>query len=116
MRGRDNELPVPSEPRPHLRNSCWALAVFACTLTGCGNTLYAIQASSASSKFAEARELGAEQYAPYEYYMAKEHLEKARTEAAEADYGDAVELSEDAEKYADKAITLSRAAHRGAGR
>jgi hypothetical protein len=48
--------------------------------------------------------------------MAKEHLDKARTEAAEADYGDAADLSETAEGYADKAITLARQAHRGAGR
>lgn len=85
-------------------------------LSGCGHTLYAIQVSSASSKLAEARELGAEQFAPYEYYMAKEHLEKARSEASEADYGDAATLSESAEQYADKAIALSRDAHRGAGR
>lgn len=85
-------------------------------VVGCGNALYAIQANSASSKFEEARELGAEQYAPYEYYMAQEHLRKAETEAAEADYGDATELSNAAEEYADKAIVLSREAHRGAGR
>lgn len=85
-------------------------------MTGCGHALYAIEVNSASSKLAEARELGAEQYAPYEYYMAKEHLDKARTEASEADYGDAAELSEAAEEYADKAIQLAREAHRGAGR
>ncbi|HEY8943066.1 MAG TPA: hypothetical protein VIM73_02340, partial [Polyangiaceae bacterium] len=50
--------------------------------SGCGNALYALDANSASSKLAEARELGAEQYAPYEYYMAVEHLQKAQTEAA----------------------------------
>lgn len=90
--------------------------LIALTLVGCGNAIYAIEANSAASKLEEAHELGAEQYATYEYYMAKEHLEKARTEAAEADYGDAIDLSSDAEKYADKAITLARAAHRGAGR
>ena len=83
---------------------------------GCGHAVYVIEVNAASSKFEEARELGAEQYAPYEYYMAKEHLEKARTEAAEADYGDASDLSGTAEEYADKAITLARQAHRGAGR
>lgn len=83
---------------------------------GCGNALYAVRVNSASSKLEEARELGAEQYAPYEYYFAKEHLQKAQTEAAEADYGDAVDLAATSEEYADKAIRLTREAHRGAGR
>lgn len=78
--------------------------------------MYALSATTASGKLAEARELGAEQHAPYEYTMAREHLDKARTEAAEADYGDATELSDLAEQYAKRAITLSREAHRGAGR
>lgn len=84
--------------------------------SGCGNTLYAVQVNAASSKVEEARALGAEQYAPYEYYYAKEHLEKAQSEAAEADYSDAVDLAEASEDYADKAIRLAREAHRGAGR
>jgi hypothetical protein len=84
--------------------------------TGCGNTLYAIQANAADSKLEEARELGAEKFAPYEYYYAKEHLEKAKEEAADADYSDAIELASTCEEYADKAIRLSRDAHRGGGR
>ena len=83
---------------------------------GCGNALYAVQANSASEKLEEAHELGAEQYAPYEYFYAKEHLQKAQTEAAEADYSDAVDLAAASEEYADKAIRLTREAHRGAGR
>jgi hypothetical protein len=83
---------------------------------GCGNTLYAIKANSAASKVEEARELGAEKFAPYEYYYAKEHLQKAQTEAAEADYGDAADLAEVSEEFAEKAIRLSRDAHRGGGR
>lgn len=94
----------------------FALAALASTLGGCGHFAYSIQVNSAASRLEEARELGAEKYAPYEYYMAKEHLEKARSEAAEADYGDASSLSEDAEEYAAKAVALSREAHRGAGR
>jgi predicted S18 family serine protease len=85
-------------------------------LTACGNTVYAIQANSASNALAEARELGAEKLAPYEYYYAKEHMEKAQEEAAEADYSDAINLAEAAEEFANKAIRLSREAQRGAGR
>lgn len=83
---------------------------------GCGNAIYGVKASSASNKVEEAHELGAEKLAPYEYYYAREHLEKAEEEAAEASYGDARDLAETSEEYADKAIELSREAHRGAGR
>ncbi len=97
----------------------WVTFAFALSmpaaLVGCGNTLYAIQANSASGKLEEARELGAEQYAPYEYFYAKEHLRQAQSEAAEADYSDAVDLAEACEEYADKAIRRAREARRGAG-
>ena len=78
--------------------------------------LWRIAANSASSKVEEARELGAEQYATYDFFLATEPLEKAQTEASEADYSDAANLAEKAEEHADKAIRLSREAHRGAGR
>lgn len=93
-----------------------AAGLLAALAAGCGNTLYAIQISSASSKLEEAHELGAEQYAPYEYWFAYEHIEKAQSEASEADYSDAVKLAEVGEEYADRAIKLARDAHRGAGR
>lgn len=85
------------------------------TVAGCGNALYAVAANSASTKVEEARELGAEQYATYDFYLATEHLQKAQTEASEADYSDATNLAEQAEAHADKAIQLAREAHRGAG-
>jgi hypothetical protein len=85
-------------------------------VSGCGNAMYAIAANSASAKVEEARELGAEQHATYDFYLATEHLEKAQTEASEADYSDAANLAERAEQHADKAIQLAREAHRGAGR
>jgi hypothetical protein len=99
------------------RRALWiAPLLMSCLLPGCGNVLYAVESSSAAKRLEEARELGAEEYAAYEYYMAREHLEKAKLEAAEADYGDATRLSGAAEKYASKAIELTREAHRGAGR
>lgn len=85
-------------------------------IAGCGNALYAVAANSASAKVEEARELGAEQYATYDFYLATEHLNKAQTEASEADYSDATNLAEQAEAHAEKAIRLAREAHRGAGR
>jgi hypothetical protein len=92
------------------------LAVLGLLALGCGNTLYAIQMSAASAKLEEARELGAEQYAPYEYWFAVQHIDKAQSEASEADYSDAVNLASIGEEYAEKAIQLARDAHRGAGR
>ena len=71
---------------------------------GCGNSLYVLRVNAASVKLEEARTAGAEQNAPYEYTMAKEHLDKAMSEAAEADYGDAYDLANDAADYADQAI------------
>jgi hypothetical protein len=112
-------MALPSSPMPgFLRRAqlalVGALALFGAA--GCGNTIYAIQANSASNKVEEAHELGAEKLAPYEYYYAKQHLEKAQEEAAEADYSDAINLAEASEEFADKAIRLTKEAHRGAGR
>src|SRR5262245_38857553 len=86
-----------NEPRSGTRrqrrgNACWLAALLGCS--GCGNTLYSIHANAASSRLEEARELGAEKLAPYEYYFAKEHLQKAQEEAAEADYSDAADFAE----------------------
>src|SRR5690242_14625628 len=101
-------------PRALLRSGVPIAVLLTGVLTsGCGNTIYAIQANSASNALAEARELGAEKLAPYEYYFAKEHMEKAQEEAAEADYSDAINIAEEAEEYANKAIRLSREAQRG---
>jgi hypothetical protein len=111
-------MPKTKAPLASGRSRATTLGVlaFGVVVSGCGNTLYAIQASSAASKLEEAKELGAEEYAPYEYWFAVQHLDKAQTEASEADYSDAVKLASIGEEYADKAIQLARDAHRGAGR
>ena len=93
-----------------------AFAFAAPILGGCGGAYYAIHVSSASGKVEEAKAQGAEQLAPYEYYYAKEHLYQAQVEAAEASYSDAAEYAEVAEEYANKAIELSRAAHKASPR
>jgi hypothetical protein len=86
------------------------------SLTGCGNAFYVVYASGATNKLEEAKELGAEEYASYEYWMAREYLVKARSEAAEADFSDAISLAKESRGFSEKAIGLARAAHRGAGR
>jgi hypothetical protein len=83
---------------------------------GCGGALYSVQMNGIASKVAQAKELGAEKLAPYEYHYANEHLQKAMSEASEGDYSDAIEFAEVAEEFANKAIQLSKEAHRGAGR
>lgn len=90
--------------------------LFGLGTSGCGHTLYVINVNGASNKLEEAKELGAEELAPYEFYYAQEHLQKAASEAAQADYSDAIAFSKVAEEYAEKAIRLSRDSHRGAGR
>jgi len=94
------------------------LAVFLLVIptTACGGTLYAINASSASTSLEEAKEVGAEELAPYEYYYAKAHLDQAQIEASSASYSDAIIYAETAEEYADKAIELSKAARAAGGR
>jgi uncharacterized protein (DUF342 family) len=101
------------------RRACrsWLQVVFAGSLvggsvTGCGNAIYAYQASSATSKLEEARQLGADEHATYDYTMAAEHLSKSREEAAEADYSDAIRFAETAERHAAQAVALSREAQR----
>lgn len=108
--------PAPAAPsrRPLLLLVLGVLG--ALTSAGCGGTLYAVQASAASSKVNEARAVGAERLAPYEFYLAEEHMKKASEEASQANYGDAVEMAERAEEAADKAIKLARDAYKGKGR
>jgi hypothetical protein len=99
------ELSFPSNvaSRKALLVFAWLLSIGVCT-SGCGNALYAWRVNAAASKLEEARNAGAEQRAPYQYTMAKEHLDKAMSEAAEADYGDAYELAGAAYDYAEEAV------------
>jgi Domain of unknown function (DUF4398) len=92
------------------------LLVLATGLSACGPVYYAATVNGAASKLEEARVLGADTLAPYEYYYAKEHLEQAQFEATEASYSDAAHYAETAEEYAEKAVQLAQAAHRAAGR
>src|SRR5580704_9125515 len=97
-------------------SSAVVTSLAASVLGGCGGVYYTASAFSAQSRVEEARVLGAETLAPYEYYYAREHLEQAQFEAAEASYSDAANFAETAEEYATKAVQLAQAAHRAAGR
>jgi len=82
----------------------------AALVSGCGGGLYLVQVNAAETRLEEARALGAAETAPYEYYYAHEHLVKARTEAAEASYGDAIACAKVAEAYAEKAVAAAKGA------
>jgi hypothetical protein len=85
-------------------------------LCGCGPTLYTIRILPASRAVEQAREAGAPEHAPYEYYYALEHLRKAREESGEASYQDAVRFAERAEEFGVKARDLARRRMREMGR
>lgn len=78
------------------------------SLLGCGNSIYAVRVTQAATEVARAEQLDAARQAPYEYYYALEHLRKAQTEAAEADFGDAIALAEVAYQYANRAVLLAQ--------
>ena len=107
---------VPSRRLSYVPRFAVAAALAIGSLGGCGHTIYAVSASSAESRLTAAKAVGAERYAPYEYWYAHEHLQKAMEEAASADYGDAIFFADVAEEYAEKAIKLSKKAYEGAGR
>ncbi len=88
------------------------LSMLLVSSVGCGGVYYTVTIHAAQSKVEQAREMGAEQAAPFEYYYAKEHLRQAEVEAAQASYGDAASYAETAENYAQKAIELIQASRR----
>ena len=100
-----------------LRAYCAFAAVAVVTLAaGCGGIAYTARINSVAGKVEAAREVQAEQYAPYYFYSAKERVSKAQQEAARADYDDALDLLDEAEADAEQAIQQSEAVRKGAGR
>jgi hypothetical protein len=87
-----------------MRGQLLAAILCLASMTGCGSVYYAVSVNAAQARLEQARELGAETSAPYEYYYAREHLREAQLHAAEASYGDAATYAETAETYAQKAI------------
>ena len=83
---------------------------------GCGGIAYTARVNSVEGKVEAAREVQAEQYAPYYFYAAKERVTKAQQEAARADYDDALDLLNEADADAEQAIQQAEAVRKGAGR
>lgn len=99
---------APWNARLRVQASLVATALLGCSLLGCGNAIYAARITQASQELARAEQLGAEARAPYEYHFALEHLRKARSEATEADFGDAIELARIAYDYASRAVQVAQ--------
>jgi|SRR4051812_2113363 hypothetical protein len=74
---------------------------------GCGPVTYAVDVHSAETIVAKARAENADYYAPYELYFAEAQLVKAREEAAEGHYEDALEMVSVAEAYGRRALERS---------
>jgi len=89
-----------------------AVLLGAASSVGCGSVYYTVSVNAASSRIEQARQMGAETQAPYEYYYAREHLRQAQAEAADASYSDAASYAETAELYAQKAIDTMQVAKR----
>lgn len=85
-----------------------AALLLAAAPLGCGGVYYGVTASAAQARLEQARALGAETRAPYEYHFAKAHLEQASVEASEASYSDAADYAEVAEQYAIKAAEIAK--------
>jgi Tfp pilus assembly protein PilF len=86
------------------------------SVAACGPSLYTFNVLPASAAVEQAREANAEEHAPYEIHLAMSYLEKAREEAAEANYQDAIRFAERANEYATKARDLARRRMRESGR
>lgn len=83
-------------------------AVIVLSSSSCGSSLHLIKEQRAQRAFQEARELGAEEYAPYEFYAAQTRISEAKRQAAAAEYGTAAQLSQEASVFAEQAIAISK--------
>jgi len=82
----------------------------------CGPALYSFNIIPASQTVGQAEQANAAEHAPYEYFYARSYLDKAREEAAEANYQDAIRFAERANEFGTKARDLARRRMREMGR
>jgi hypothetical protein len=86
------------------------------SLAACGPSLYTFNIIPASQAVEQARQANAAEHAPYEYFYAQSNLDKAREEAAEANYQDAIRFAERANEFGTKARDMARRRMREMGR
>lgn len=95
---------------PPARLSALVLLAGLALAPGCGPTLYTIDVFSASRTVERAAAAEAADRAPYEYYSARAYLEKAREEASEGHYQDALHYAHTAADFGNQALERSRQA------
>jgi len=86
------------------------------TATGCGPAIYAANSGAASRALERASHANAASLAPYDYYYAEAFLHKAREEAGEAAYQDAIAYARIARDSAESASEHAGAAMRETSR
>lgn len=74
-------------------------------VTGCSLGLASSRLVSATQAVREAESRGAAELAPYEYTLARQHLDMALEQAADAHFKDSMMLADEAKLQADAAIT-----------
>lgn len=72
------------------------MAILSAGASGCGPVWYTAEIISAESIVSEAEHADAATLSAYEYYLAREYLVKAREQASEASYEDAVHYAQEA--------------------
>ncbi|MGD8862002.1 MAG: DUF4398 domain-containing protein [Myxococcales bacterium] len=99
-------LPVPVR-RARVALSSILLSLLSLAATGCGPALYLQSIDDAEDRLQLARQENARWYAPYEFYFAQAHLDKAREEAAEGAYEDAIRYARTATDFSSRAIEIT---------
>ena len=89
-----------------------SITLFVGALPACGPAIYVFDIIPASSAVGQAEQAGAEEWAPYHYWLARLYLEKAAEEANEANYQDAIQLAERSREHAELAQQRAREARR----
>jgi hypothetical protein len=79
-----------------LLGACLSFAMLSAGVSGCGPVWYTAEIISAESIVSEAEHADAATLSAYEYYLAREYLVKAREQASEASYEDAVHYAQEA--------------------
>lgn len=77
-------------------------------VTACVPSLYTLDLIPAAAVVEQATQVDAADHAPYEYYSARAYLDKAREEAAQANFQDARRFASKAHELGTKALDLSR--------
>lgn len=92
-------------------NALFRVVVFlfaASAIAGCGPVWYTAEAISAGSIVSEAEAADAADHSAYDYWIAREYLDKAREEAGGGSYEDAIHYAQEARRHATEARDQSR--------